>query len=116
LQEVLGRRRHSKPRMHHLFPHREGWRREVRIGEAAHRDPVDVGVFVAFPEHVAAAVRAEMKTDLEAAVRVTLVNLVVALDPNLGFRIGAVGMDNDPRCFADKLDNAHTLVLVPRGD
>jgi hypothetical protein len=35
-----------------------------------------------------------MKADLEAAVRVTLINLVVALDPNLGFRISAAGMDD----------------------
>jgi len=101
LREVLGHRRHSEPGMHHLFPHREGWRWEVRIGEAAHRDPVDVGVFVAFPEHVAAAVRAEVKADLEAAVRVTLINLVVALYPNLAFRVGAAGMDDSPGAALD---------------
>ena len=33
----------------------------------------------------AAAIRAEMKADLEAAVRVSFINLVVALDPKLGF-------------------------------
>jgi hypothetical protein len=33
---------------------------------------------------------------VEAAVRFTLVNLVVALDLHLGFRIGAVGMDDGP--------------------
>jgi hypothetical protein len=31
-------------------------------------------------------IRAETKVHLEAAVRVTLINLVVALDPNLAFR------------------------------
>jgi hypothetical protein len=30
---------------------------------------------------------AEVETDLEAGVRVTLINLVVALDPNLAFRV-----------------------------
>jgi hypothetical protein len=37
-----------------------------------------------------------MKPDLETAIRVTLVNLVVALDPNSGFRISAAGMDDGP--------------------
>src|SRR6267142_6243967 len=103
--------------MHQLLPHREGWRREVLISEAAHRDPVDVGVFVAFPEHIAAAVRAEMKTDLEAAVRVTLVNLVVALDLHLGFRIGAPGMDDGPGAAltSPTMTHIHSFRLT-RGD
>src|SRR5260370_24364100 len=37
-----------------------------------------------------------MKADLEAAVRVTLINLVVALDPTLAFRISTAGMDDGP--------------------
>jgi hypothetical protein len=37
-----------------------------------------------------------MKADLEAAVSVTLVNLVVALDPNLAFLISTAGMDDSP--------------------
>ena len=94
LSEVLGRCRHSEPWVHYLLPHREGWRREVWIRETAHRDPVDVGVFVALPEHVAAAIRAEVKADLEAAIGVTLINLVVAFDPNSAFRISAAGMDD----------------------
>src|SRR5215471_327357 len=91
---MLGRCRHSEPGMHHLFPHREGRRREVRIGETAHCDAEYVGVFVAFPEHVAAAIRAEIKADLKAAVGVTFIDLVVALDPNLAFWIRAAGMDD----------------------
>src|SRR5215469_11858641 len=93
---MLGRCRYSEPGVHHLFPHREGRRREVRIGEAAHSDPIDVGIFVAFPEHVAAAIRAEVKADLEAAIGITLINLVVAVDPNSAFRISAAGMDDGP--------------------
>jgi hypothetical protein len=70
--------------MHHLFPRRVGWRREIGIGGAPHRDPVGVGVAVTLPKDVAAcpfgqpmprsgaaAIRAEVETDLEAAVRVT---------------------------------------------
>ena len=81
--------------MHHLFPRRVGWRREVRIGEAAHRDPVGVGVPVALPKDVAAcpfgqpvprsgaaAIRAEMKADLEAAVGISL--LILARIPLSG--------------------------------
>ena len=82
--------------MHHLLPHREGRWREVWIGETAHRDPVDAGVFVAFPKDIAAAVRTEMEPDLEAAIGVTLIHLVVALDPNLSFWISAAGMDDGP--------------------
>jgi hypothetical protein len=38
--------------------------------------------------------RAEVKADLEAAIGVTLINLVVALYPNLAFWISAAGMDD----------------------
>ena len=76
--------------------HTEGWQQDVWTGKTAHRDTVDVGVLVAFPEHVAAAIRAEMKADLEAAVGVPLINLIVALDPNLAFWISAAGMDDGP--------------------
>jgi len=45
------------------------------------------------------AIRAEVETDLEAAVRVTLINLVIALDPNLALQVSAAGMDDGPvRC------------------
>ena len=85
---MLDHRRHSEPETHHLFPRRVGWRREVKVGEAAHRDPVDVGVPVAIPKDVAsypfgqpvplsgaAAIRAEMKADLKAAVGISLLIL-----------------------------------------
>jgi hypothetical protein len=45
------------------------------------------------PRSGAAVIRAETKADLEAVIRVSLIN-VVALDPNLAFRISAAGMDN----------------------
>ena len=74
--------------MHRLFPRRVGWRREIGIGEAAHRDPLDVGVPIALPKDVAAcpfgqpvplsgaaAIRAKMKADLKAAVGITLAYL-----------------------------------------
>jgi hypothetical protein len=37
-----------------------------------------------------------MEPDLEAAIGVTLIHLVVALDPNLSFWISAAGMDDGP--------------------
>jgi hypothetical protein len=46
------------------------------------------------PRSGAAVIRAETKADLEAVIRVSLMNLVVALDPNLAFRISAAGMDD----------------------
>ena len=44
-----------------------------------------------------------MKADLEAAVRATLIHLVIALDPNLAFRISAAGMRDGPGAIADDL-------------
>jgi hypothetical protein len=35
-----------------------------------------------------------MEADFHAAGSVALVNIVIALDPNLAFRIGATGMDD----------------------
>ena len=35
-----------------------------------------------------------MKTDLEAAIRITLINLVVAFNPNTAFRKSAAGVDD----------------------
>ncbi len=54
LWEMLGRGPHSEQRMHHLFPPRGSWWRELGIGEATHRDPVDVRVPVALPKDIAA--------------------------------------------------------------
>ena len=44
---------------------------------------------VAFPEDTAAAVRAEMKADLETAVGDPAVDLVLAFDPHLGLQPAA---------------------------
>jgi hypothetical protein len=48
------------------------------------------------PRSDAAAIREEVEADLEAAIRVTLVNLVIALDPNLGLRLSAAEIDDGP--------------------
>jgi hypothetical protein len=58
-----------------------------------------------------------MKADLEAAVRVTLINLVVALDPNLAFRISAAEMDDGPGAAltSPTMTHVHSFRL-PRGD
>ena len=96
------------------FSRRVGWRRKVRIGEAAHRDPVDVGVRSPSQKtllparsgsqcHEVVLPQFGQKADLEAAVCVTLINLVVALDPNLAFRISAAGMGDGSGAIADDL-------------
>ena len=92
--------------MHHLFPYREGWWREVRIGKAAHCDPINIRVLVAFPKDVAAcpfgqpvprsdaaAIRAEMEANLEAAIRGggELSQLVSRLVTNQARRAGGTG-------------------------
>src|ERR1700758_2488252 len=103
--------------MHHLFPYREGWRREAGIGKAAHCDPINACVLVALPKYVAAAVGAEMEPDLESTVRITLINLVVAYDPNLAFRISATGMDDGPGAplTSPTMTHIHSFRLT-RGD
>src|SRR5260370_6102640 len=69
------------------------------------------------PRSGAAAIRAEVEADLEAAVRVTLINLVVALDPNLAFRVSAAGMDDRPRAALTSPTTTHIYPLrLPRGD
>src|SRR5260370_16286877 len=63
------------------------------------------------PRSGAAAIRAEVEADLEAAVRVTLINLVVALDPNLAFRVSAAGMDDRPRAALPSPTTRHIYPL-----
>jgi hypothetical protein len=58
-----------------------------------------------------------MEPDLEAAIRVTLINSVVALDPNLAFLIGAAGMDDGPGAALTSPTMAHIHPFrLTRGD
>jgi hypothetical protein len=50
-----------------------------------------------------------MKADLEPAVAVALINLVVGLDPNLAFRIMGAGMDDGPGAA---LTTATAVILI----
>jgi hypothetical protein len=117
LREMLCRRRHFKPRMHCLFPDGQSRRRKVGISEASDRDAIAVGASVAFRKNVASAIRAEMEADFSAAGSVPLINVVIALDPNLAFRIGAAGMDHGPRAALTRptMTNIDELRLT-RGD
>ena len=58
-----------------------------------------------------------MKADLEAAIRVTLINLVVALDPNLALQVSAAGMDDGPGAVltSSTMTQIHSF-RFPRGD
>jgi len=116
-REVLRRRRYFKPRMHCLFPDRQSRRRKVRVGEASDRDAIAVGASVAFRKNVASALRAEMEADFQAAGSVALVNIVIALNPNLAFRIRAAGMDDGTRSTLTRptMTNIDELRLT-RGD
>jgi hypothetical protein len=58
-----------------------------------------------------------VKSDLETAVRVTLINPVVALDPNLAFQISAAGMDDGPGAALTSPTMAHVHAFrLARGD
>src|SRR6516162_6217703 len=82
-------RRQPEPAVHRLFPARRGRRREIRVGKAADRDAAGRRAAITFPEDTAAAVRAEMKADLEPAVGDPAVGLVLAFDPHLALQPSA---------------------------
>jgi hypothetical protein len=58
-----------------------------------------------------------MKEDLKSAVRVTLINPLVTLDPVLAFRIRASGMDDGPGAAltSPTMTHIHAFRLA-RGD
>jgi hypothetical protein len=58
-----------------------------------------------------------MEADLETAIGVTLIDLAVALDPNLAFRISAAGMDDGPGAAltSPTMADIHSFRL-PRGN
>src|ERR1700733_4856293 len=74
LRKAVGYRCHLNPRVHRLFENRERWPRQLRIGKAAHRDPIAVRVSVSIEKNIAAAVRTEMETGLTPAGGITLIN------------------------------------------
>src|SRR5262245_40516727 len=91
---MSGSGRQSQPRMHRLFPARRGRRREIGVGEAADGDPAAVGIAVAFPEHAAPTIGAEMKAELGSAVGDPAIDLVFAFDPHLALQPAAAVMND----------------------
>src|SRR5438128_1645656 len=85
---VVGARRQPQPTVHRFFPTRRGWRWEIRISKAPDRDPAVGRIAVAFPEHAGAAIRAEVKADLETAIGHAGIDPVLAFDPHLRLRPG----------------------------
>ena len=75
--------------MHRLLPAGGGRCREILVREAADSDAAGRRAAIAFPEDAGAAIRAEMKADLEAAVGYPTVDLVLAFDPHLAFQPAA---------------------------
>src|SRR5262249_34655584 len=67
---------------------------ELRVRERAHCDTVLSRESFALPINVAAAIRAEMKADLVAAVGITRINLARAPDSHFAFHVGSAGMHN----------------------
>ena len=80
--------RESQPGMHRLLPDRVARRRESIDIEGADRDAADGRVAVALPIEIAAAMRAEMKADLVAAVGPAREDFALALEPDALFEIG----------------------------
>src|SRR5258705_4602722 len=85
--------RQAEPGMHRLLPDRIARRREGGDIERADRDPTHRRVAVAFPVQVAAAIRAEIKADPIAAVGAALVDLALAFEPHLLFRVARAEME-----------------------
>src|SRR3954469_19859324 len=86
LEIVFGSRRQPQPTVHRLLPTRRGRCWEIRIGKAPDSNPAVVGVAVALPEHAGTAIRAEMKTDLEAAIGRARIDLMLTFDAHLRLR------------------------------
>jgi hypothetical protein len=93
-REMIYSGRQSDPMMHRLLVDRVSRGRKLRIRERAHCDTVFIWESFTLPINVAAAIRAEMKADLVAAVGIARVNLARALDPHLAFQVGSAGMHN----------------------
>src|ERR1700736_3126204 len=69
LSKTIGFLRQAQPRVHSLLPHRKGRRGKTGVGKRTDGDPVIFrGAVAALPIDVAAAVRAEVKADLEPAI------------------------------------------------
>src|SRR5215471_6929279 len=86
-------RRQAEPGMHRLFPDRVARRREGVDIEGADRDTADRWVAVALPIEIAAAIRAEMKADLVAAVGDAREDVALALEPDALLQIGRAEME-----------------------
>src|SRR5438477_10186788 len=82
----------AEPGMHRFFPDRVARRREGIHREGADRDAADGGVAIALPVQVAAAMRAEGKADLVAAVGAAREDFAFALEPHALLQIGRAEM------------------------
>jgi len=80
--------------MHRLLVDRVNRGRKLRIRERAHSDSIFIRESITLPINVAAAIRAEMKADLVAAVGSACVNPARALDPHLAFQVSSAGTHN----------------------
>src|ERR1700730_5246092 len=107
LSKTIGFLRQAQPRVHSLLPHRKGRRGKTGVGKRTDGDPVIFRGAVALPIDVAAAVRAEVKADLEPAIGHARVDLVLALDPYLGLQPAAARMDDHAGAARASLAVAH---------
>src|SRR5215471_10089048 len=90
---MVGHDRDIEPAVLRLLPLRIGRQREIWIGKAAHGDPTQSRVAIAFPIQIAAAIGAEVKADPVAAIAVTLVNVSRTLKPHAVLQIGRAQME-----------------------
>jgi len=80
--------------MHRLIPNRVAGRWKGRRVKRNYRDPADRWVAVPLPINSAAAIRAEMKSNVVAAIGVTLVDLPLAVEPHPLFGIGRTELES----------------------
>src|SRR5262249_46128198 len=93
-REMIYSGRQFDPMMHQVLVNRVSRGGELRVRERAHCDTVLSRESFALPINVAAAIRAEMKADLVAAVGITRINLARAPDSHFAFQVGSAGMHN----------------------
>src|SRR5437762_1258942 len=84
--------RQTEPCVHPFLPNQVAGRRKRGGVKSADCDSADSRVAVSFPVQRAAAVRAEMKSNAVAAVGVAVIDLPLAVKPDVLFRVARTKM------------------------
>ena len=90
---------------------------EIGIGKAAHGDSTYGRIAVSFPINIAAAFRAEMKSNTITAVATPLINLPIAFEPDSVFQVSRAEVEGRARPALARFAVAQVHLLgIARGD